>query len=151
LDDFEDIINENNIITIFLPYKYLKMKDKLPHSWDVTSDSITLFLAHEFSLDKCFLIKDIDGIIDINQLIIKEISTTELIKLREERGLLNFHFSEQDLKIDSKPIDPYIAKLIDTYKIPCIILNGASQDLMIFNFFRYKKNDNKTYTKILPS
>ncbi|MFW9771651.1 MAG: hypothetical protein ACFFEO_05735, partial [Candidatus Thorarchaeota archaeon] len=25
LDDFEDIINENNIITIFLPYKYLKM------------------------------------------------------------------------------------------------------------------------------
>jgi len=150
VDDIKNIHKKNKIITIFLPYNFLKLKDKLPHSWDVTSDSITLFLAHELKLKQCFLIKDVDGIIDINESIIKEVSTIDLIKLREEDRLAKIQISNQSLKFASKPIDPYITTLIDKYKIPCIILNGASYDLMIFNYFISIKNDNQTYTKIKP-
>ncbi|MFX1400658.1 MAG: hypothetical protein ACFE8V_05350 [Promethearchaeota archaeon] len=150
VDDIKNILKKNKIFAIFLPYKFLKLTDKLPHSWDVTSDSITLYLAHELKLDQCFLLKDVDGIIDISESIIKEISTVEFIKLRKEDGLAKIHLSNQSLKFASKPIDPYITTLIDKFKIPCIILNGASSDLMIFNFFITDKNDNQTYTKIKP-
>ena len=54
--------NESKQILIFGPYNYLSNEDVLPHSWEVTSDSITLFLAYKLKLDVCYLIKDIDGI-----------------------------------------------------------------------------------------
>ncbi|MDO5844232.1 MAG: uridylate kinase [Methanocorpusculum sp.] len=36
-------------ISIFLPYKILKERDPLPHSWEVTSDSIAAWAASELN------------------------------------------------------------------------------------------------------
>jgi len=49
-------------VHIALPYEILKANDELPHSWDVTSDTIAAWIAHKIN---CPLIKatNVDGII----------------------------------------------------------------------------------------
>lgn len=44
-------------INIFLPLAYYKKFDPLPHSWDVSSDSIALELGQRLKADNLFLIK----------------------------------------------------------------------------------------------
>jgi hypothetical protein len=46
---------------IFLPYKYLREKNPLPHSWDVTSDTIGAWLASNLCAD-LLILKSIDQI-----------------------------------------------------------------------------------------
>lgn len=140
IEDFEALERLEKNITIFLPFKYLKEKDKLPHSWDVTSDSIALFMAKELGLDKCFLIKDIEGILDKQNQVIKEISVNNYRKFRESDCLADVEKDENYLKSQTKPIDPYLITLIDTYKIPCVILNGTSNYQRILEFFDVSKS-----------
>jgi aspartokinase-like uncharacterized kinase len=47
--------------TVFLPYRYLRLTDPLPHTWDVTSDTIAAWVAHGLHLD-LLLLKSVDGI-----------------------------------------------------------------------------------------
>ena len=46
---------------VLLPYRCMKMYDPLPHSWDVTSDTIAAWVAGRLGLD-LVLIKSVDGI-----------------------------------------------------------------------------------------
>jgi len=147
-EDFEHLRNEKRIFSIFLPYKYLRLVDPLPHSWDVTSDSITLYYAYCLGLNECFLIKDIDGILDKNNHIIKELSTIELKKFKKEGNLARYNSISSDLKTQSKPIDPYLTILIEQYKINATILNGVSENLKIFNYFTTSNKENKVFTRI---
>lgn len=48
-------------ITVFLPYRCLILTDVLPHTWDVTSDTIAARVAGTLHLD-LLLLKSIDGI-----------------------------------------------------------------------------------------
>jgi len=65
-----------NEVTILLPYNLMRKKDELPHSWDVTSDTIAAWVALQV---KSRLIKatDVDGIY-INGELKKEIRADEL-------------------------------------------------------------------------
>ena len=140
--------NESKQILVFGPFNYLSKEDILPHSWEVTSDSITLFLAYKLKLDVCYLIKDVDGIlIEGKKLPITEISVNDYKKLLEMNKLAKIENQTTDLK-ESQPIDSYILKLIDEYKIPCIILNGTKGKLNILSYFDSSKNYEKIYTKI---
>ena len=47
--------------TVFLPYRYLRLTDPLPHTWDVTSDTIAAWVAHALHLD-LLMLKSVDGI-----------------------------------------------------------------------------------------
>lgn len=47
--------------TVFLPLRCLKECDPLPHSWNVTSDTIAAWVAAELGLD-LLLLKSVDGI-----------------------------------------------------------------------------------------
>jgi len=147
-DNLDQIKKEDSLFSIFLPYKYLKHNDELPYSWNVTSDSITLYVTYKLGLTECFLIKDVDGVLDKYQNLLKELSVEKFKELKAEEELAKFPSDESDFKIKSKPVDPYVLALIEKYKIPCIILNGASQDLRIFNYFGIVDNNVKVYTKI---
>ncbi|MFX1410080.1 MAG: hypothetical protein ACFFA6_06990 [Promethearchaeota archaeon] len=147
-DNYEKLNEESRGISIFLPYKYLRNENELPHSWEVTSDSISIYLAKKFGLNTCFLIKDIEGILDSNQNIIKEISSKEFIQLKEEGKIENTNSKDLELKDITRPIDPYLLILIDKYKIPCIILNGANPEPRIFNFFIFPNLRDKVFTKL---
>ena len=48
-------------VEILLPYRAMREKDPLPHSWDVTSDIIAAWVASEIGLD-LLLLKSVDGI-----------------------------------------------------------------------------------------
>ncbi|MFX1447696.1 MAG: hypothetical protein ACFFCG_06125 [Promethearchaeota archaeon] len=143
---FEDIKRTQRIFTVFLPFRFLKEFDELPHSWAVTSDSITLYLAHKFGVNNCFLIKDVDGIISTNNEVLIELTTEEFIKLKSNAQLARLNFDDE--KKETTPIDPYLVKIIDKYKIPCTILNGSSSNLRILKFFKIADDQKKIYTKI---
>jgi aspartokinase-like uncharacterized kinase len=53
---------------IFLPYCSMREHDPLPHTWDVTSDSIAAWAADRLGLD-LLLLKSVDGILENNHLI----------------------------------------------------------------------------------
>ena len=48
-------------VTVLLPYCALRQADPLPHSWNVTSDTIAAWVADELSAD-LLLLKSVDGI-----------------------------------------------------------------------------------------
>jgi aspartokinase-like uncharacterized kinase len=147
IDDFEKIQRAKRIFCIFLPYNYLKKKDELPHSWDVTSDSITIYIANKLNLNKCYLIKEVEGIYNKNNEVIKEISTIQYRELKKSGSLAEIGLNQEILK-KSKPIDSYLITLIDKYKISCILLNGTLLNSRIFNYFKNIELKNQVYTKI---
>jgi len=46
---------------ILLPYRVLRERDPLPHTWDVTSDTIAAWIASELGID-LLILKSVDGI-----------------------------------------------------------------------------------------
>ncbi len=67
---------EDGGVYILLPYELLKKKDELPHTWDVTSDTIAAWVAH--MLEARFIkLTDVDGIF-IDGELKKEVSAEEL-------------------------------------------------------------------------
>ena len=47
--------------TVLLPYRFFMMNDILPHTWDLTSDTIAAWVAGNLHLD-LLLLKSVDGI-----------------------------------------------------------------------------------------
>ena len=152
LDAIEDINRLKKLertLGIFLPYRFLKEIDTLPHSWDVTSDSITLFLAKELEIPHCFLIKDIDGILNKEDQVIKELTTAEYKKMKESGKLSENKSVGGELKNQSRPIDSYLLTLIDKWKITCVILNGKSNNQRISDYFDESKSNSEKIFSII--
>jgi hypothetical protein len=59
-DDFDFDVES---ISVLLPYRLLRKYDELPHSWDVTSDSISVWIAHKMGCKEVIKLTDVDGII----------------------------------------------------------------------------------------
>jgi len=144
--DINEIKQVERIFSVFLPFSYLKRKDELPHNWEVTSDSIALYLSREMEFYECYLIKEVDGILLEDGQLKKNLTTDEYERLNKENKLLAI---KNKLK-RSQPIDQYVPRIIDKFKIPCVILNGNKRN--IINFFnpRIKQDTNKLFTKLYP-
>lgn len=146
-ENIDELKTADRAFSLFLPFKYLKKHDPLPHSWDVTSDSITLYIAHKLDLRECFLVKDVDGIIDQNGGIIQNITSSLYLQMKKSGKLAKIDTKKNEIK-QSKPIDNYILKLIDNYNLSCILLNGAAKESRIFQYFSNLDHSENTYTKI---
>lgn len=72
-----DSLSFDEGVSILLPYNLLKKKDELPHTWDVTSDTIAAWVALQL---KARYIKatDVEGIY-INGVLEKELKASELV------------------------------------------------------------------------
>jgi aspartokinase-like uncharacterized kinase len=149
IENLNQLKENRKFFCIFLPYEFIKDNDKLPHSWDVTSDSISLFIAKELELNECFLIKDVDGILDNENQVIKEMTTSEFNDIMKLEKLSEPLSEDELLKKKTTPIDPYTTTLIDNYKIACIILNGTKNHPRIINYFKSAKPEDRIYTKII--
>ncbi|MFX0000054.1 MAG: hypothetical protein ACFE9Q_06295 [Candidatus Hodarchaeota archaeon] len=148
VEDFNELKKSHKNFCLFLPFQFLKEKDKLPHNWDATSDSITLYLAKELGLKECFLVKDVDGVISDKNQVIKEISTSEFKKMKNLGKLAKLPPNSEELKERSKPIDSYLLTLINKHKISCIILNGSKINTRILNYFQSVNPEEKVFTRI---
>lgn len=144
----QQISDSKRVFCIFKPLDYLIAHDSLPHSWDITSDSISYFFASEISVDACILIKNVDGIfIGKERSLIREISTKTYKEYKNSHKLTESFPQKEPLK-NSTPIDDYLLDLIDKHHIPCFILNGKNSTQAIVNFFDFNQNINKKYTKL---
>ncbi|MEJ2249529.1 MAG: hypothetical protein P8Y70_11450 [Candidatus Lokiarchaeota archaeon] len=145
-----DILGGNKnkkFLSIFLPFEYLYEKDELPHEWNVTSDSVTAYIAYKLGISQCFLIKNVDGIISKNGEIIREIASNDLKTLIENSNLKKIRSPNSEYK-ESQPIDSYILNIIRNFNINVIILNGSTNKSKILNYFLKSKDREKVYTKI---
>ena len=46
------------------PHTWMRAADPLPHSWDITSDSIAAFIAGALGASELILLKPVDGPLD---------------------------------------------------------------------------------------
>lgn len=49
-------------VAILAPFRLMLNRDPLPHTWNVTSDSIAAYIAKTVKAEKLILLKDVDGI-----------------------------------------------------------------------------------------
>lgn len=103
-------------IPVFLPFQHLFTRDPLPHSWEVTSDSIAAYLAERLKAQKLILVKDVDGIYtrDTKTYPEKEIQFLETLSVKSE--LLS--------NLSTSCIDKYLPHLLQQYHRSCYIVNG---------------------------
>ena len=53
------------LVPVLAPARWLKATDELPHTWDVTSDSLAAYLATLLGADRLVLIKPVAGGVDL--------------------------------------------------------------------------------------
>ena len=96
---------------LFLPGRSLREQDPLPHSWDVTSDTIAAWVAAELRLD-LLLLKSVDGIVT--------------------GGVLQEHL---DTPRQTDVVDPLFIPYVLEKQVYTFILNGSRPEL-IARYFR---------------
>lgn len=126
---------ENSRIPIFMPFQYLFEYDPLPHSWDVTSDSIAAHIAEILHAHKLILLKDVDGIYTHDP---KQIAQEEA-KLISEINL-----QKADLSVLHSCIDMYLPTILKKYHRSCFVVNGLYPDRLM----KILRNEKSIYTKI---
>lgn len=67
-------------ICLFLPYTLLKEDDSLPHTWNVTSDTIAAFVANKMGEKSFIKLTDVDGLMDDKGLLVRQIHAKAMIK-----------------------------------------------------------------------
>jgi len=90
--------------TILLPYRCLRLTDILPHTWDVTSDTIAAWVAGTLHLD-LLLLKSIDGIF-INGILQEQVTGP----------------------VESDIIDPCFIPFVIKNTVKTTIINGSQPD-----------------------
>ncbi len=108
---FEDIKIEG--IKVLLPYNLLRRYDELPHSWEVTSDSIAIWIASKLGEKTVVKVTDVDGLY-INGEFVKEIDAS---------------------KVKGKTcIDEYTPKLLKRFGIDLFICSADNlKDYVVYN------------------
>jgi aspartokinase-like uncharacterized kinase len=90
--------------TVLLPYRCLRLIDVLPHTWDVTSDTIAAWVAGTLHLD-LLLLKSIDGIF-INGILQEQVTVT----------------------VESDSIDSCFIPFVIKNTVKITIINGSQPD-----------------------
>ena len=98
-------------LRVFLPFKLLKAEDPLPHSWDITSDTIAAWIAKRIGA-RFVKATNVDGIFK-NGKLLREISTSEF-----KDGCENC-------------IDPILPAFLQNNAMECTIVNGKFPERVI--------------------
>ncbi len=113
IESLEELSNAGHMC-ILLPYKILKADDCLPHTWDVTSDTIAAFVANKLGEKTFIKLTDVDGILDEEGLLIERIHAKEMI----EKG-------------DKGCVDAELPGFLMRNKMCCVIVNGNFTERII--------------------
>ena len=100
-------------VPVFLPSQLLFDDGELENSWDVTSDSIAVYVAGKMGAGKVMLVTDVDGIFTADP---KKYPQAKLIKKV---------FAKQLLTFDGRTsVDRSLPKFMLKYNIDCVVVNG---------------------------
>ena len=116
LEKVKELLNLGKL-PVFLPSCLMLDKDPLENSWDVTSDSIAIYLAGQLDACKAILVTDVDGIYDCDP---KKFSDAKLISKLSVKELLG---------LDKRTsVDKVLPKLLLELHLECFIVNGLYPD-----------------------
>jgi aspartokinase-like uncharacterized kinase len=59
-----DAVHHAGKIPVLAPHTWMRAADPLPHSWDITSDSIAAFIAGALGASELILLKPVNGPVD---------------------------------------------------------------------------------------
>jgi len=100
-------------LPVFLPSKLLFQDDELDNSWNVTSDSIAVYIALRLQVQKVLLVTDVDGIYSSDP---KTVSNAQLIA--------NLSASELLAMNKRTSVDNAMPKLLMKAPVSCFVVNG---------------------------
>jgi 5-(aminomethyl)-3-furanmethanol phosphate kinase len=118
LSKLEEIICllDSGGLPVFLPSNLLLRDDPLENSWDVTSDSIAVYLAQRLQVNKVLLVTDVDGVYGDDP----KTSKTKLIEQLSAR--------EASAMNKRTSVDKALPKLLLNLSIDCFVVNGLFPD-----------------------
>jgi hypothetical protein len=100
-------------LPVFLPSTLLFAGDPLENSWDVTSDSIAVYVAGQLHATRIILVTDVDGIYSgdpkksLEAELIKKLSALDLLRMNKRTS-----------------VDKFLPKLLLQLRIECFVVNG---------------------------
>jgi len=97
-----DILAVPEITAVFMPYISMRQHDPLPHSWNITSDSIAAWIAAELGIE-LLVLKSVDGIF-LNGIIQEQVT----------------------MPIKNDVVDPFFIPFVLKHRIKTTIINGKS-------------------------
>jgi len=106
-------IFDSHKLPIFLPSNFILRNNPLENSWNVTSDSIAVYIANQLHIRKVILATDVDGIFTRDP---KKYSDTKLICELSARKLESMN--------ERTSVDKFLPKLLSKMQIKCFVVNG---------------------------
>ncbi|MDL2270561.1 delta 1-pyrroline-5-carboxylate synthetase [Methanobrevibacter sp. OttesenSCG-928-I08] len=128
-------ISNNGFIPILVVSDILKEHDPFEYSWDITSDSISAYVANLVKA-KLLIATNVEGIYNRNP---NEIGS-KLIEKIDAKKLLTFKESSIDLKLPS---------LLLEFGTDCYVVNGKHPERVLSIINDNVNNYNFKYTKII--
>jgi aspartokinase-like uncharacterized kinase len=101
------------ILPILLPSAHMFREDPLEHSWDVTSDSISAYIASLLHAEKLVLVTDVDGIFSDDP---KKNRNAKFIEELTARSLWTWNTRTS--------VDKTLPKLLLQSRLDCYVVNG---------------------------
>ena len=105
-------------VPILLPSSLMNQLDPLPHSWQVTSDSIAAWVAGKMEASYLILIKDVNGLFDSDPGTAaseEPLAQIELAKLTHLAG----------------GVDQYLATVLAQNEVETWVINGRNPDRLV--------------------
>jgi hypothetical protein len=99
-------------VTMLLPYRILRDKDELPHSWDVTADTIAAWIARQFGAPLFVKVTDVDGIY-------------------AEDVVQQFLTADEVMKMGATCVDRALPMFLKENNMDCLIVNGLHPERVI--------------------
>ena len=104
-------------LPVFLPSNFLFSANQLENSWEVTSDTIAVYIAGQLHACTVVLVTDVDGIYTCDP---KKFSDAQLISRLS---------AEELLKMNKRTsVDKFLPKLLLQLPIECFVVNGLYPD-----------------------
>ncbi len=107
-------------LPVFLPSIFLFSDDSLENSWDVTSDSIAVYIAQKLGIQKTVLVTDVDGVFIRNP---KKFTDAKLLPKLSPQDLLTMP--------ERTSVDSFLPKLLLNQQIECFVVNGLYPERLI--------------------
>lgn len=92
---------------VYLPYLGMRSADPLPHSWDISSDTIAAWIADQVGLD-LVLLKSVDGV---------RVNGSHVTEIREP--------------VICEELDPCFIRFVLTHKVRTTVINGLHSERIV--------------------
>ena len=109
VEDAKKVIADGKL-PILLPSRLFEYLDPLEHSWDVTSDSISVYISWLLK-SKILIVTNVDGIYDVDP----STDGAKLLRNINAKKLLNF---------SETSVDVNLPELLLEYNLDCYVVNG---------------------------